>query len=96
MGCKVFASVINDKGESAKTLKANGITVFQCDVSKDADIQKLIEVIEKELAGKPLWGIVNNAGISAFGDVEWTSIDIYKKVEIIIFRKSETRIGSRA
>ena len=24
--------------------------------------------------------IVNNAGISAFGDVEWTSVDIYKRV----------------
>ncbi|CBY43189.1 unnamed protein product [Oikopleura dioica] len=59
MGCKVFASVINDKGESAKTLKANGITVFQCDVSKDDDIQKLIQVIEKELAGNPLWECVS-------------------------------------
>ena len=55
MGCKVFASVINEKGDSGKTLKANGITVFQCDVSKDQDIEKLIEVIEKELDGKPLW-----------------------------------------
>ena len=24
--------------------------------------------------------VVNNAGISAFGDVEWTSVDIYKRV----------------
>ena len=55
MGCKVFASVINEKGDSAKTLKANGITVFQCDVSKDQDIEKLIGVIEGELDGKPLW-----------------------------------------
>jgi len=80
MGCKVFSSVINEKGDSAKTLRANGITVFQCDVSKNQDIEKLIGVIEEELDGKPLWGIVNNAGISAFGDVEWTSIEIYKKL----------------
>ena len=30
--------------------------------------------------GKPLHGVVNNAGISAFGDVEWASINVYKRV----------------
>lgn len=27
-----------------------------------------------------LWGLVNNAGVSAFGEVEFTSIDKYKEV----------------
>lgn len=30
------------------------------------------------LAG--LWGLVNNAGVSTFGEVEFASLDNYKKV----------------
>lgn len=31
-------------------------------------------------AGAGLWGLVNNAGISTFGDVEFTSMETYKEV----------------
>lgn len=27
-----------------------------------------------------MWGLVNNAGISTFGEVEFTSMDTYKEV----------------
>ena len=57
-----------------------GVKVLGCDVSKDEDIDKLIVAVESHLDGKPLYGLVNNAGISAFGDVEWTSVQIYKRV----------------
>ena len=57
-----------------------GVKVLGCDVSKDEDIDKLIVAVESHLDGKALYGLVNNAGISAFGDVEWTSVQIYKRV----------------
>ncbi|OWK06147.1 BDH1 [Cervus elaphus hippelaphus] len=31
-------------------------------------------------SGAGLWGLVNNAGISTFGDVEFTSMETYKEV----------------
>ena len=32
-----------------------------------------------------LWGLVNNAGWATFGEVEWVSIDNYKKAMDINF-----------
>jgi len=79
-GCDVIATSINPNGENPTKLKNKGIKVVGCDVSKDEDINKLIEEIEDHLGNRPLWGVVNNAGISAFGDVEWTSVNIYKRL----------------
>ena len=33
-----------------------------------------------------LWGIVNNAGLSTFGEVEWCNLDVYKRIsEVNVF-----------
>ena len=45
------------------------------------------------LSGRGLWGLINNAGISAFGDVEWTSIDIYKRVSFPMPRNPSNLTG---
>jgi len=79
-GCDVIATSINPAGDSAQILAKMGVKVLGCDVSKDEDIDKLIVAVESHLDGKPLYGLVNNAGISAFGDVEWTSVQIYKRL----------------
>merc|ERR1719431_192265 len=79
-GCNVIATSLDPTGENARNLAKKKVRVIKCDVSKDDDISQLIIDVEKHLNGKPLHGVVNNAGISAFGDVEWTSINIYKRL----------------
>ena len=33
-----------------------------------------------------LWGIINNAGLSTFGEVEWCNVDVYQRTaEVNIF-----------
>lgn len=40
--------------------------------------QQLVAVFTLSLSG--LWAVVNNAGVSTFGEVEFTSMDTYKQV----------------
>ena len=81
-GCDVIATSLFPTGDAAKELAQKNIKVIKCDVSSQDDIDALIVEVEKHLDGKPLHGVVNNAGISAFGDVEWASINVYKRVSI--------------
>ena len=76
----MIATSLDPTGTAATELAKNGIKVVKCDVSSESDIETLISEVEKHLAGKALHGVVNNAGISAFGDVEWASINVYKRV----------------
>ena len=33
-----------------------------------------------------LWGLVNNAGLTTFGEVEWCNVDVYKRIaEVNVF-----------
>ncbi|KAM9037948.1 D-beta-hydroxybutyrate dehydrogenase, mitochondrial-like isoform 2-T5 [Sarcophilus harrisii] len=71
----------------AKHLHALGFTVFagcllKLDVCKCAEVNKAIETIQNHLKepSKGLWGLVNNAGVSTFGEVEFTSLETYKEV----------------
>ncbi len=66
--------------ESAKELKEEfgDIDVIKADVSKESDVIKLYEFIEKKY-GK-LDYLINNAGISIDGYIEDYSIESYRKV----------------
>ncbi|MEE6520252.1 hypothetical protein FKM82_018093 [Ascaphus truei] len=55
---------------------------IQLNVVKQEEVDKTVEIIRENLKDpeKGLWGIVNNAGISTFGEVEFTSMETYKEV----------------
>uniref|UniRef100_H2ZLU0 Uncharacterized protein n=1 Tax=Ciona savignyi TaxID=51511 RepID=H2ZLU0_CIOSA len=87
LGMNVFAGrLLKDKeGEGAKELmkiKSDRLHVLQLDVTNSRDIRSAVQYVQMHLhpSQKGLWGIVNNAGASAFGEVEWSSIDLYQKV----------------
>ncbi|XP_068939371.1 D-beta-hydroxybutyrate dehydrogenase, mitochondrial isoform X2 [Petaurus breviceps papuanus] len=75
-----------DKEEAgAKELDAmncNRMITVQLDVCNCAEVDRAIEMIQENLKDpkKGLWGLVNNAGISTFGEVEFTPIETYKEV----------------
>ncbi|XP_074153900.1 D-beta-hydroxybutyrate dehydrogenase, mitochondrial isoform X2 [Sminthopsis crassicaudata] len=75
-----------DKGKEGSqeldAMNCDRMKTLQLDVCKCAEVNKAIETIQKSLKdpSEGLWGLVNNAGVSAFGEVEFTSLETYKEV----------------
>ncbi|XP_069583295.1 D-beta-hydroxybutyrate dehydrogenase, mitochondrial-like isoform X2 [Ranitomeya imitator] len=87
LGFTVFAGcLLKDKnGEGAKELQSlccHHMKVLQLNVCSQEEVTQAVEFVAKNLEdpSKGLWGLVNNAGISTFGDIEFTSLDTYKEV----------------
>jgi len=93
LGFNVFAGCLlaDKEGPGAKELRGLGsprLKVIQLDVTKQEDWVKAKEFVEKNLisTSSGLWGIVNNAGWATFGEVEWVSMDTYRKaMDINVF-----------
>ncbi|CAJ0960540.1 unnamed protein product [Ranitomeya imitator] len=56
------------------------VKVIRLDVTSDEEVEKVKQYVKENLPDKGLWGLVNNAGISMWGMVEWLTIDKYQKV----------------
>ena len=86
IGFTVFAGCLlkDSGGPGSKELLEIGdknLHVIQLDVTKEEDWDKAVEYIEGKTGGcGGLWGIVNNAGWATFGEVEWCSMDTYRKI----------------
>ncbi|XP_041824680.1 D-beta-hydroxybutyrate dehydrogenase, mitochondrial [Melanotaenia boesemani] len=87
LGFTVFAGCfLKDKGgEGAKELEefnSDRMKVVQLDVCSDEQVNQAVEYIKDNLkdSQRGLWAVVNNAGVSTFGEVEFTSMDTYKQV----------------
>ncbi|XP_070783896.1 D-beta-hydroxybutyrate dehydrogenase, mitochondrial [Enoplosus armatus] len=87
LGFTVFAGcLLKDKGgEGAKELEefhSDRMKVVQLDVSSEEQVNQAVDYIKENLEApeRGLWAVVNNAGVSTFGEVEFTSMDTYKQV----------------
>ncbi|MED6261410.1 (2R,3R)-2,3-butanediol dehydrogenase [Ataeniobius toweri] len=87
LGFTVFAGcLLKDKdGEGSKELEelhSDRMKVVQLDVCSDEQVKKAAEYIKGNLedSQRGLWAVVNNAGVSTFGEVEFTSMDTYRQV----------------
>nr|KAF6477187.1 3-hydroxybutyrate dehydrogenase 1 [Molossus molossus] len=86
-GFLVFAGcLLKDKGDAGSkeldSLKSDRLRTVQLNVCKSEEVEKVVELIRSSLEDpeKGMWGLVNNAGISTFGEVEFTSMETYKEV----------------
>lgn len=86
-GFSVFAGCLfKDKGDAGvkelDNMKSDRMKTVQLNVVKQEEIDRAVENIKENLKDpdKGLWGVINNAGISTFGEVEFTSMDTYKEV----------------
>ncbi|CAG0904922.1 unnamed protein product, partial [Darwinula stevensoni] len=80
-GFVVFAGCLfKDKGgEGSEELsRVEGIHVLQLNVTNDDDLRNALTYVKENLPPRGLWGIVNNAGVSNYGKVEWMSLDAFK------------------
>ncbi|KAJ7324458.1 hypothetical protein JRQ81_017478 [Phrynocephalus forsythii] len=86
-GFTVFAGcLMKDRGgDGARQLERVGserLHVLQLDVCSEEEVAKALRLVRENLKEpeQVLWGLVNNAGMSAFGNVEFTSMDKFKEV----------------
>ncbi|XP_027441522.1 D-beta-hydroxybutyrate dehydrogenase, mitochondrial isoform X1 [Zalophus californianus] len=86
-GFLVFAGcLMKDKGDAGvkelDSLKSDRLRTVQLNVCKSEEVEKVVETVRSSLEDPEtgLWGLVNNAGISTFGEVEFTSMETYKEV----------------
>ncbi|XP_027739767.1 D-beta-hydroxybutyrate dehydrogenase, mitochondrial-like isoform X1 [Empidonax traillii] len=86
-GFTVFAGclLMDENGDGArelKNMKSDRMKVLQMDVCSDQEVAQAVDFVKRTLKEpeKGLWGLVNNAGVSTFGEVEFANLDNYKKV----------------
>jgi len=77
-GFRVFGTVRRAEDEAA--LERAGVTAVRMDVTDSASIARAREQVERALAGAPLAGLVNNAGIPAAGPLELFPLDELRRV----------------
>uniref|UniRef100_J3S4I2 D-beta-hydroxybutyrate dehydrogenase, mitochondrial-like n=1 Tax=Crotalus adamanteus TaxID=8729 RepID=J3S4I2_CROAD len=86
-GFTVFAGclLLDQGGDGAQQLCRLGperMHVLQLDVCCEEQVALAFRYVEARLEdpAQGLWGLVNNAGIASFGDVEFTSVEKYQRV----------------
>ncbi|XP_072713549.1 D-beta-hydroxybutyrate dehydrogenase, mitochondrial-like isoform X1 [Ciconia boyciana] len=83
LGFTVFAGCLCPDGEGARRLQreaAGGrLRVLRLDVTRARDVLAAKELVLSHLPERGFWGLVNNAGISTFGETGWLSMEKYEK-----------------
>ncbi|KAG1925579.1 D-beta-hydroxybutyrate dehydrogenase, mitochondrial isoform X2 [Pimephales promelas] len=70
-------------GPGAQRLVEEGsdrMNVLQLDVTKDEHVSSAKDFVEANLPKKGLYAVVNNAGISDWGETEWSSAEDFQKM----------------
>lgn len=70
-GFNVFAGCLDPKSDGAEYLRPLGVHVLHVDYLKPDTVVNAYDKISDVLEGKALWAIVANAGVTAYGEVEW-------------------------
>ncbi|KAL4238949.1 (2R 3R)-2 [Mactra antiquata] len=82
LGYTVFAGCLSEKSDGARKLRKEGtkrLHVVEIDVTKEKSIAEALVYVRKHLPRKGLWGIINNAGINMYGEVEIVPVSLYEK-----------------
>lgn len=83
MGFTVFAGCLHPEGPGAQSLVEEGsdrMKVLQLDVTKDEHVSLAKDFVEANLPEKGLYAVVNNAGISDWGETEWSTAEDFQKM----------------
>ncbi|NXY45517.1 BDH protein, partial [Ceuthmochares aereus] len=83
LGFTVFAGCLCPAGPGARRLQREApggrLLVVPLDVTRDRDVRHAKEMVLAHLPERGFWGLVNNAGISTFGETGWLSMEKYEK-----------------
>jgi NAD(P)-dependent dehydrogenase (short-subunit alcohol dehydrogenase family) len=83
-GHRVFAGVRSvEQAERLRSEASERLVPLLIDVTDSASLVVAVERVDRELAGAPLSGLVNNAGIAIGGPIEHTPLaDFRKQLEV--------------
>ncbi|XP_071438239.1 D-beta-hydroxybutyrate dehydrogenase, mitochondrial-like isoform X1 [Pithys albifrons albifrons] len=85
LGFTVFAGCLCPGGDGARRLQREAaagtgrLRVLRLDVTRARDVREAKEMVLSHLPERGFWGLVNNAGISTFGETGWLSMETYEK-----------------
>jgi NAD(P)-dependent dehydrogenase (short-subunit alcohol dehydrogenase family) len=83
-GFNVLAGVfVADTVSSLKSKLSSKATVFRLDITKQEDIDAAFDLVNEKT--KVLHALVNNAGIAAGNYIDWTSVEVMRKVMDVNF-----------
>lgn len=82
MGVNVLATCLTKEGEqSLKSVTSESLRTFQLDVTNSQQIKDVFAQVKSIIPSRfGLWGLVNNAGITAIGPIEWLPLEKYKRL----------------
>ncbi|KAK8746641.1 hypothetical protein OTU49_017118, partial [Cherax quadricarinatus] len=84
LGFRVVACCLREEGEGVqrlRDLKSPRLHLLQLDVTSQDQLKTTLSQVKNLIPeGEVLWGLVNNAGVSTFGEVEWVPEATYRKV----------------
>ncbi|XP_044044385.1 D-beta-hydroxybutyrate dehydrogenase, mitochondrial [Siniperca chuatsi] len=96
-GFVVFAGCLSPEGAGAQSLarqSSSNLKILKLDVTSDEEVQLAKKMVQENLPKKGLWAIVNNAGISDWAEIEWSTVEDFRNmVDINLFGCIRTSIA---
>ncbi|KAK2857088.1 hypothetical protein Q5P01_005823 [Channa striata] len=96
-GFVVFAGCLCPDGDGARSLtlqSSSNLKILKLDVTSDEDVQQAKKTVQENLPEKGLWAVVNNAGISHWAEIEWSTIEDFRStVDVNLFGCIRTSIA---
>lgn len=85
MGFHVISTCLTEEG-MIRLSNAVSLTV-KCNITKPEDVLHLSDEVRQycQLKNVKVWALVNNAGIADGGALDWTSLDVYRRVMEVNF-----------
>ncbi|XP_023282853.1 D-beta-hydroxybutyrate dehydrogenase, mitochondrial-like [Seriola lalandi dorsalis] len=82
-GFVVFAGCLYPGGAGAQSLarqSSSNLKILKLDVTSDEDVERAKKIVQDNLPEKGLWAVVNNAGISDWAEIEWSTIEDFRNM----------------
>lgn len=83
IGMRVFAGCLDKDSPGAISLKnscSERVHILQLDITNEKEIEAATGIVRERVGEEGLWGLVNNAGVCYWADLEMTSEVVFRKI----------------